>query len=224
MTSNPLPLVIAIDGPSGSGKSSTSRGVARRLDAAYLDTGSMYRALAIWCRDHQIDASDEDAVTRAAAELPMEIVTDPADFRVLLAGKDVTAELHTPEVSGIVSPYAKVRPARNVLSDQMREIIADRGRIVVEGRDITTVVAPDADLRVLLQADPAKRIARRERQLAGAADHDTVTAQVLGRDEIDSISSKFDAPADGVVLIDSSELDLHQVIDLIVGLAERLGQ
>lgn len=211
-------LVIAVDGPSGSGKSSTSRAVAQQLGCAYLDTGSMYRALATWCADHQISADDSDAVTRAAIDLPLQIDTDPSDFRVRLAGRDVTAGLHAPEVSAIVSGYAAIRPARDALTDRMRRIIAQRGRIVVEGRDITTVVAPDADVRVLLQADPRRRIARRVLQLEGAADQATVTEQVIGRDAADAASSEFERPAAGVHLIDSTELDLDQVVERVIEL------
>ena len=214
-------LVIAVDGPSGSGKSSTSRAVAERLGAAYLDTGSIYRALATWCASRSIGPDDTEKVAHAARELPIEIDTDPAGFRVRVDGRDVTAELHTPEVSGIVSGYAAIRPARDALTEMMRAIIADRGRIVVEGRDITTVVAPDADVRVLLQADPQRRIARRVRQLNGAADEDTVTSQVIGRDAADAASSEFETPAEGVTLIDSSELDLTAVIELVVNLVPR---
>lgn len=214
-------LVIAVDGPSGSGKSSTSRAVAERLGAAYLDTGSIYRALATWCASRGIGPDDTEKVAHAARELPIEIDTDPAGFRVRVDGRDVTAELHTPEVSGIVSGYAAIRPARDALTEMMRAIIADRGRIVVEGRDITTVVAPEADVRVLLQADPQRRIARRVRQLNGAADEDTVTSQVIGRDAADAASSEFETPAEGVTLIDSSKLDLAAVIELVVNLVPR---
>lgn len=217
-------LVIAIDGPSGSGKSSTSREVAKRLGCAYLDTGSMYRALAVWCRDHDIPASDEPLVTQTAVDFPLQVTPDPADFRVLLDGKDVTTDLHTPAVSGMVSAFAKIRSARNALNEQMRRIMAEQGRIVVEGRDITTVVAPDAQLRVLLQADPEQRIARREQQLAGAADRETVAAQVVGRDKIDAISSEFAKPAEGVVLIDSTFLTLEEVVAQIVALAEAVDE
>lgn len=211
-------LVIAVDGPSGSGKSSTSRAVATRLQAAYLDTGSMYRALAVWCTEQGVGAGLADEVTAGARQLPIEIDTDPAGFRVRLDGTDVTRMLHTPEVSGMVSGYAAVRPARDALTDQMRAIIAQRGRIVVEGRDITTVVAPDAEVRVLLRADPAQRIRRRELQLNGAADHDTVTRQVVDRDAADSTSSEFEKPAEGVTLIDSTHLTLDEVVERVIGL------
>lgn len=211
-------LVIAVDGPSGSGKSSTSRAVAIRLRCAYLDTGSIYRALAVWCASHRIGPDDEAAVVRAAQKLPVRIDTDPSDFRVELDDTDVTNSLHRPEVSAIVSGYAAIRPARDVLTERMRRIIIERGRIVVEGRDITTVVAPDADVRVLLQADPQRRIARRVRQLEGAANQETVTEQVIGRDAADSTSSDFQTPAQGVHLIDSTELDLDQVVERVIAL------
>ncbi|GAA2184244.1 hypothetical protein GCM10009785_31350 [Brooklawnia cerclae] len=212
-------LVIAIDGPSGSGKSSTSRAVASRLGCEYLDTGSMYRALALWCTHRGIASDDPVAVARAARDLPIKVRTDPASFRVELGANDVTEQLHAPEVSGIVSGYAGVLPAREALIVRMRRIIEDCGRIVVEGRDITTVVAPGADVRVLLQADPEQRIHRREAQLDGAADHETVAEQVVGRDAADSATTRFETPADeGVHLIDSTDLTLDEVIDRVVAL------
>lgn len=210
--STPVPLVIAIDGPSGSGKSTTSKLVATDLNCAYLDTGSIYRALAWWCDHQQIPAADADRVAAAAKELPIEITAEPDCFAVLLDGRNVTAELHRPQISAIVSGYANVPAARQILTDLMREIIRDAGRIVVEGRDITTVVAPDADLRVLLQADAAARVARREAQLNGEADHATVTRQVVGRDRADALSSQFETPAAGVVLIDSTFLAPAEVV------------
>ena len=210
-------LVIAIDGPSGSGKSSTARALASALCMDYLDTGSMYRALAVWCTRQGIPAADAGRVA-AAATLPLGINTDPADFGVRLAGSDVTAQLHTPQVSGIVSGYARIAEARGWLIARMRQIIAERGRIVVEGRDITTVVAPDAQVRVLLKADATARIARRTAQLNGAADRVTVTDQVIGRDRVDALTSDFEHPAHGVVVIDSTDLSLAQVVERIAGL------
>ena len=153
-----------------------------------------------------------------AATLPLGINTDPADFGVRLAGSDVTAQLHTPQVSGIVSGYARIAEARGWLIARMRQIIAERGRIVVEGRDITTVVAPDAQVRVLLKADATARIARRTAQLNGAADRVTVTDQVIGRDRVDALTSDFEHPAHGVVVIDSTDLSLAQVVERIAGL------
>lgn len=211
-------LVIAIDGPSGVGKSSTSHLVAEQLNCAYLDSGSMYRALAVWCHHKYIDPADIEMVARTAQYLDFEINTDPKDFRIGISGVDLTDDLHHPEVSAIVSGYAANKTARQQLNQRMRELITDRGRIVVEGRDITTVVAPDADVRILLQADPQRRIARRDRQLGGTLDAAMLTQQVVGRDAADSKNAQFDTPADGVTLIDSSELDLQQVVAAVIDL------
>lgn len=216
-------LVIAIDGPSGSGKSSTSKLVAGDLGCAYLDTGSFYRALAWWCEHEEIGTDQAERVVEAARTLPMRVCTDPTAFAVAVAGQDITDQLHDPRISGMVSGYSNIRPARQVLTELMRSVIREAGRIVVEGRDITTVVAPDADVRILLQADPAARIARRERQLEGAADHETVTRQVVGRDRDDAVSSQFETPADGVILIDSTHLSLDEVVVRVEALVpERL--
>ncbi len=211
-------LVIAIDGPSGSGTSSTARALASALCMDYLDTGSLYRALVVGWTRRGVQAADAVGVAVSAATLPLGINTDPADFGVRLAGSDVTAQLHTPQVSGIVSGYARIAEARGWLIARMRQIIAERGRIVVEGRDITTVVAPDAQVRVLLKADATARIARRTAQLNGAADRVTVTDQVIGRDRVDALTSDFEHPAHGVVVIDSTDLSLAQVVERIAGL------
>ena len=141
-------LVIAMDGPSGSGKSSTSKGVAEKLGLDYLDTGSMYRAFTLYGLENNVEADDEKQVQEAIEKIVLELITDPKDFRVRLNGKDVTAKLHSPDISGSVSKYARIQPIRDFLTAQMRETIKNSGRIVVEGRDITTVVAPDAQLRV----------------------------------------------------------------------------
>lgn len=217
MTSEPR-LVIAIDGPSGVGKSSTSHLVAQQLECDYLDSGSMYRALAVWCHHKHIDPADAGAVARTAGYVDLEIATNPIDFRIAISGVDLTDDLHRPEVSAIVSGYASNQRVREILNKQMRAIIADRGRIVVEGRDITTVVAPDADVRILLQADPRRRIARRQAQLGGALDPATVSEQVVGRDAADSANAQFKTPAPGVELIDSTMMGLDQVVAAVIAL------
>lgn len=216
-------LVIAIDGPSGSGKSSTSKGVAERLDLDYLDTGSMYRAFTVFGVDQRIDPDDSAQVSRAIEAIDLDIKTDPRDFRIVLNGEDVTERLHTPAISGEVSSFARVQPIRDFLTAKMRQIIENSGRIVVEGRDITTVVAPDAQIRILLIADPNERIARRAAQVADQADLETVTQQVLGRDAADSKVNEFIRPADGVTLLDNSDLTLDEaVVEVIVMVPENL--
>ncbi|MGO4958418.1 (d)CMP kinase [Luteococcus sp. Sow4_B9] len=209
-------LLIAIDGPSGSGKSSTSRGVAQRLGLAYLDTGSLYRAAAIAFLESGLDASRTAEVEALVRGARIVAGTDPANPSTSLDGRDVTDEIREPHVSAKVSAIATNLGVREALTQQFRDLIAQHGRrMVVEGRDITTVVAPDADLRILLVADPAARIARRQAELGGKVDADQVTDQVVRRDRDDATVSQFEKPAEGVELVDSTFLDLDQVIDRI---------
>ncbi len=210
-------LVIAIDGPSGSGKSSTSRGVADRLGLAYLDTGAMYRA-ATWLVLHH-GLTDPDVVASRVAAAAMDFVTDPSAPTISIDGTDVTEAIRAPEVSRAVSSVATNLAVRQDLVARQQAIVAaaEHG-IVVEGRDITTVVAPDADVRVLLVADPAARVARRQAELGDRVDHAAVTDQVIRRDRDDSTVAAFTEAAPGVTVVDSTELSLEQVIDVICGL------
>lgn len=213
-------LVIAIDGPSGSGKSSTARGVAHRLGLAYLDTGSMYRAVTVAALRRGVADSDRAGLTRLAHQVELQVGTDPARPTIGVDGVDVTEAIRAPEVSAHVSAAAGVQEIRDRLTAQMRRIIEDTGRrVVVEGRDATTVIWPGAQLRLLLVADPAARIERREAELDGAADRGQVTDQIVRRDRDDSRVSEFLTAADGVVTIDSTDLGLQQVVDLVIGLA-----
>ncbi|RLY91195.1 (d)CMP kinase [Kocuria tytonicola] len=213
-------LVIAIDGPSGSGKSSVSKEVARRFGLAYLDTGAMYRAVTWWCLETGVDLHDADAVVGAAETVPLELGTDPDEERILVNGEDVRAAIRGDLVTDHVSQVSTTVPAREVLVRMQQDIIRDSGfRIVAEGRDITTVVAPDADVRILLTASEAARLARRGRQL-GAAASSNLEAQVVGRDAKDSTVVNFTQAQDGVQLLDSSDLTMEQtvqgVIDLVI--------
>lgn len=208
------PLVVAIDGPSGSGKSSTARGVAEKLGLAYLDTGAMYRAAA-WLVAEE-GATDPAEITRLIDAAVLDISTDPQAFRISINGHDVTAAIREPRISQFVSTVATIQPVRDLLVARQREIIAAAtGGIVAEGRDITTVVAPDAPVRVLLVADPQARIARREAELAGAANTAEVTDQIVRRDRDDSTVAAFTEAAEGVTVIDSTHLGLAEVIDQI---------
>ena len=168
------PLTIAIDGPSGSGKSSVSKAVAARLGIGYLDTGAMYRALTWWCLERDLDLTDVDAVAAAARDLPLDIGTDPGAPTVLVDGTDVTAAIRTTEVSTAVSAVATNREVRPVLQQLQRDLMAriaeQTGGVVAEGRDITTVVAPDARVRVLLTASEEARLRRRSAELHGTTD------------------------------------------------------
>lgn len=210
-------VVIAIDGPSGSGKSSTSRGVAHALGYRYLDTGAMYRAVATEFVAQQVPTDDADAIARITREADLEISTDPQDQWVRINGRDVTTAIREPSVSAVVSAVATNAECRADLVRRQQQIIgAASPGIVAEGRDITTVVAPDAAVRLLLVADPEARVARRSAELGGKVDADQVTDQVIRRDRDDSKLVEFHKPAPGVELLDSTFLTLDQVIAEIV--------
>ncbi len=217
------PLTIAVDGPSGSGKSSVSRAVAARLGVGYLDTGAMYRAVTWWCLDQGVPLSDADAVARAARGLPLELGTDPADPHCFVGGVDVDAAIRTTEVSTQVSAVATNLEVRAELRRRQRalmdEIAGRTGGVVAEGRDITTVVAPDATVRVLLTASEEARLRRRSTELHGHADAGAVAAtrdQIVRRDRDDSTVSQFTTAAAGVVLVDTSELTFEESVEAVL--------
>jgi len=218
-------LVVAVDGPSGSGKSSVSRAAARALGVGYLDTGAMYRAVTWWCLEEGVDLGDREAVAQAAREIPLEMGTDPATPSVQVSGREIEDDIRTTRVSEVVSTVATNRAVRPVLQQRQRELIdriaSDTGGVVAEGRDITTVVAPDADVRVLLTASVEARLRRRSRELHGA-DHDEAVAatrdQIVRRDADDSTVSDFMEASDGVTLLDTSDLDFEQSVAALVGL------
>ncbi|MGX9901682.1 (d)CMP kinase [Arthrobacter sp. SA17] len=215
-------LVVAIDGPSGSGKSSVSREVARRLRLAYLDTGAMYRALTWYCLDQGIDLEDRAAVEQAAEELPLEISTSPLEEYVRVGGAEVTQEIREPAISAAVSAVATTLGARTELIRRQRELIEQHHRrIVVEGRDITTVVAPGAEVRMLLTASEEARLRRRGIQLGGSQNEQELAAQVTHRDAKDSTVVNFTQAADGVVTLDSSDLDFDGTVDAALAIVTK---
>jgi len=203
-------LVVAIDGPSGAGKSSTSRGVASALGLRYLDTGSMYRALTWWLLDRGAATTDQDAVARLAAEPAIEVSTNPAVPWTRVDGTDVSEAIRTREVTDAVSAVAAVPQVRARLTAMFREIIAASGGIVAEGRDIGTVVAPGAQVKVFLTADSAARAGRRSAEATWSTQADQER-----RDRLDAAQS---AKAADAVVVDSTGLGLDEVIGLIVGL------
>jgi cytidylate kinase len=216
-------VVVAIDGPSGSGKSTVARAVAVELGVGYLDTGAMYRALTWWCLHEGIPLEDEPPVAQAAAAMDLDIGTDPGMPRVTVGGYDVTGPIRETRISAAVSSVATNLDVRANMRVRQRALIAQAveatGGCVVEGRDITTVVAPDADVRVLLTASEESRLARRTRELHGGIDPAALAAtrdQVVRRDRDDSTVSQFTTAADGVVLLDTSALDLAQSIRAVL--------
>ncbi|WP_137120817.1 (d)CMP kinase [Segeticoccus rhizosphaerae] len=226
------PLTIAIDGPSGTGKSSVSKAVAARLGLAFLDTGAMYRALTWWCVQRQIDLADKDAVAAAARDLPLVMGTDPAAPSVTVDGVSVDQAIRTTSISESVSQVATNLDVREELQDRQRVLILEArrtvGGVVAEGRDITTVVAPDAEVRVLLMADERARLARRSTELHGGSDRASVEAtreQIIRRDRDDSTVSQFMEAAPGVETVDTSALTFEQSVEAVLGVvATKTGQ
>jgi len=230
---DPSRAVVAIDGPSGSGKSSTSRGVARALGLDYLDTGAMYRAMAWFMLDRGVDVADTVAVAAAAGAPLLQPTTDPLAPTIAVDGTDVSDPIRGEAVTAAVSPVAAVPEVRARLVEVQRAVVratveAGRG-IVVEGRDIGTVVLPDATAKIFLTADAQARAARRALEDAGrsggsapgAADVAATAASLAARDAIDS--GRAVAPlrrADGAVQVDGTFLTLDEVIATIVGIVE----
>jgi len=233
-TSVPVPLVIAIDGPSGSGKSSVSKRVASRLGLAYLDTGAMYRAATWWCLERGVRLDDVDAVAAEVVALPLVMGVDPSAPTVFVGGVDVGEAIRDTAISTAVSAVATNLAVRAELIRRQRAEIAAQalpgsfsgGRgVLAEGRDITTVVAPDADVRVLLTASEEARLARRALDVHGTASAAAMRAtrdQVLRRDADDSTVVQFHVAADGVTTVDSSDLDLEQTVQAVFDVVARV--
>lgn len=218
--------VVAMDGPSGTGKSTVSRRLARACGAAYLDTGAMYRAATLAVLRAGVEPDSPDAVAVAVAA-DLESVTDPAAPRIRLGGEDVEAEIRGPEVTRAVSAVSALPEVREVMVRRQRELISHADGIVVEGRDIGSVVAPDAPLKVYLTASEEVRAARRgaqDRKAGRAADDAAVLADVRRRDRLDSTrkTSPLHAAPDALVL-DTDELSVDAVLDELLRLVQERG-
>ncbi|MBB5825783.1 MULTISPECIES: (d)CMP kinase [Micromonospora] len=214
--------VVAVDGPSGSGKSTVSRRLAVGLGARYLDTGAMYRAITWAVLRSGVDLTDAESVGKVAAEVDLRIGTDPEGYGVTADGVGVDAEIRGTEVTGAVSAVAAVPSVRALLVARQREMIAKAGRIVVEGRDIGSVVAPDADLKVYLTASEAARAQRRSAE--DATDVAATAADLARRDRLDSTrkADPLQQAADAVVL-DTTELGIDEVVDRLRALLTERG-
>ncbi len=209
-------LVVALDGPAGAGKSTVSRRLAERLAVPYLDTGAMYRCVALAVLSSDIDPTDTDAVGRLGRDLRMEITPEA----VILDGNDVTDAIRSPAVNAIVSVVAANSAVRAELRTRQRLWAESAGGGVVEGRDIGSVVFPDATLKVFLTASPLERAKRRAFESCG--DVHEIAASIAARDHLDS--TRDDSPlvaAAGSVTLDTDGLDVSEVIDRIVDLLDR---
>jgi CMP/dCMP kinase len=213
---------ITLDGPSGTGKSSVARAVAARLGAHYLDTGAMYRAATVAVLEAGVDPTDAAAVARVAAQACIEVGTDAGVEVVRVDGVDVAQRIRGAEVTRAVSPVSAVPEVRRQLVAQQRALVAEADAVVVEGRDIGTVVLPEATLKIYLTAAPEVRAQRRAGQL-GITDPAEIAAlaeDLRRRDEYDS--SRADSPlrpADDAVIVDSTHLDREGVIERVLELA-----
>lgn len=210
-------VVVAIDGPSGTGKSSVAKELARQLGAAYLDTGAMYRIVTLWVLRAGVDLDDPAAISAATAQVPMSVGSDPDAQTALLAGEDVSTPIRGTEVTGAVSAVSAVPAVRERLVRQQRELAeGSGGAVVVEGRDIGTVVLPDADVKIYLTASAQARAQRRNTQNisgGGADEYERVLADVQRRDHLDSTRAVSPLrPAEDAVQVDTSDMTQDQVV------------
>ncbi|MGV0993565.1 MAG: (d)CMP kinase [Mycobacterium sp.] len=216
--------VVAIDGPAGTGKSSVSRGLARSLDARYLDTGSMYRIVTLAMLRGGVDLSDADAIA-AAADVPLTVGYDPDREQSYLDGEDVSVAIRADDVTRAVSAVSAVPAVRERLVRLQRELVAGPESVVVEGRDIGTVVLPDADVKIFLTASAETRAKRRNDQNVAAGlsdDYDGVLADVLRRDHLDSTRAVSPLrAADDAVIVDTSDMTQAEVVTNLRELVEQ---
>lgn len=223
-----LPSVIAIDGPAASGKSTVGKLVADRLGYLYIDTGAMYRAITWIALARGVDIDDELAVTRLAETVQIDIcpasIDDGRQYTVLADGQDITWDLRRPEVDRYVSPVSAYPGVRAALTEQQRRI-ARAGRVIMVGRDIGTVVVPDADLKIYLDAAVEERARRRYRerlQHGEPAHYEEILAAMQRRDQIDSQRTCAPLrPAGDAVVIDSTNLDINAVVERVLALVSR---
>lgn len=213
--------VVAIDGPAGSGKSSVSRAAAKRLGYALLDTGARYRALAVAALDRGVDLENAGAIEELLHGIRIDAVDDPEGVTIAVDGRDVTREIREPRTSAAVSAVARIPSVREFLNDGFRAIAAsgEHEGMIVEGRDITTVVFPDATARILLTAAPEVRAARRGAELSGA-DAAGAAEQLAKRDAADSRVVDFMTAASGVVTLDSTQLNFSETVDALIEIVQ----
>jgi cytidylate kinase len=218
------PMIVAVDGPAGSGKSSVSKAAARALGFDYLDTGAAYRAVTWHVLDRGVDPADSAAVISTLPAFDYAIGTDPDAYFVRVGATDITEAIREQRVTSAVSSVARVPEVRAHVNGVFRGILEGTAKagIIAEGRDITTVVAPDAPVRILLTASEEKRAERRAAEIPAAGAADTQSA-LKARDAADAKVSDFMVAADGVHTVDSTDLDFAQTIDAVVALI-RQGQ
>ncbi|MCS3779563.1 cytidylate kinase [Tsukamurella ocularis] len=221
-----MTLVIAMDGPSGTGKSTVARRIAENLGARYLDTGAMYRAATVWALEREVDLTDPAAIAAATADLPLAMGCDPLSEQVELDGISITRRIREDDVTAAVSAVSAVPEVREQLVGYQRAIAADDDSpIVVEGRDIGTVVFPDSPVKIYLTASAQARAQRRHAQnieLGLPSDYDAVLASVQRRDGLDSTRKISPLrPAEDAIELDSSDMNLEETVAAVAETADR---
>ena len=213
-------VTIAIDGPAGTGKSSVSKGLARALSARYLDTGAMYRLMTLHMLREGVDLADPDAIAAASADVPLSVGYDPNVDHSCLRGEDVSAQIRGDAVTGAVSAVSAVPAVRHLLVQLQRELATGEGSVVVEGRDIGTVVLPGADVKFFLTASAETRARRRNDQNIASGlgdDYDAVLADVQRRDHLDSTRAVSPLrPADDAIIVDTGDMTEAEVVAYLV--------
>lgn len=218
-------IIIAIDGPAGSGKSTTARLVAQRLGYAYIDTGAMYRALTLKVIESGVDPNDEKGIVKLAENTRIEILYKNGDFKVFLDGEDVTEKIRTPQVTSFVSLVSAHPRVREKMVEKQREL-GKNGGVVMDGRDIGTVVFPKADLKIFMKADVKERAKRRQKEMENQGLHielDELIKDIEERDKLDS--TREVAPlkkAEDAIEIDTTNLTIEEQVELVLNKAYEL--
>lgn len=220
-------MIVAVDGPAGSGKSTAARILAKRLGFLYIDTGAMYRALTLKVLENNISIKDEQKIIQLAESVKIELRNSSEGLRVILDGRDVSLEIRTGQITKIVSDIAKIKEVRQILVKMQREL-GQRGDCILDGRDIGTVVFPDAEKKFFVDASAGERVSRRFKELKGLNQDITetdVAKDLANRDKIDSTRAASPLKqAPDAVYIDTTTLSIDQVVEKMMGLIKQNGQ
>lgn len=221
-------MIVAIDGPAGSGKSSVAKEVAKRLGFTYIDTGAMYRALTWKALEKQVNITDEEQLEKLLMTSEIELVPCPEEdiLKVYINGKDVTSEIREPAVNNSVSLVSSYRSIRKIMVDKQRNIANLRNGVVMDGRDIGTVVFPNADIKIFLDAtveERAKRRFKEQMEKGISSDIESLIKDISLRDQFDTNREVSPLkPADDSIIIDTTHLDFDQVIDKLIDITSKI--
>lgn len=220
-------MKIAIDGPSGAGKSSLAKAIAKRLSIIYVDTGALYRSIGLYMKNHGIDPHDEAAVSAVLPEVSLSLLFKDGEQHILLCGEDVGDKIRTPEMSMYASAVSALPPVRAFLLDTQRSI-AEKNSVIMDGRDIGTVILPDAEVKIFLTASSEARARRRTDELLAkgvACTYEEVLSDMITRDKNDSTRKIAPAvPAEDAVFLDNSDLSVEETIERALSIIQEKGQ